>query len=94
MQLCRRSFRKLDTSEGKYLFPSREPPLIPEYYAACHFPETMPNVVDTDNLIQGMLSHAAMMSSKKKAQKLSASEADPTTVDDCLRSKNWERCNS
>jgi hypothetical protein len=35
----------------KYLFPSRELPLIPEYYAACHFPETMPNVVDTDNPI-------------------------------------------
>ena len=50
----------------------------------------MPNVVDTDNLIQGMLSHAAMMSSQKKAQKLSAYEADPITVDDCLRSKNWE----
>jgi hypothetical protein len=32
--------RKVDTSEGKYLFPSREPPLIPEYYAACHSPET------------------------------------------------------
>jgi hypothetical protein len=40
--------------EGKYLFPSREPPLIPEYYAVCHFPETMSNVVDTDNPIQGM----------------------------------------
>jgi hypothetical protein len=54
----------------------------------------MPNVVDTDcntdNPIQGMLSHEAMMSSKKKAQKLSAYEADPITVDDCLRSKNWE----
>jgi hypothetical protein len=50
----------------------------------------MPNVVDTDNPIQGMLSHVAMMSSKKKALKLSSYEADPITVDDCLRSKNWE----
>jgi hypothetical protein len=82
--------RKLDTSQGRYLFPSREPPLIPECYAACHSPETMPNVVDTDNSIQGMLSGAAMMRSKKNAQKLSAYEADPITVDDCLRSKNWE----
>ena len=82
--------RKLDTSEGKHLFPSKVPPLIPEYYAACHFPETMPDVVKTDNPIQGMLSHAAMMSSRKKAQKLSAYEADPITVDECLRSKNWE----
>jgi hypothetical protein len=72
--------RKVDTSEGINLFPSREPPLIPEYYAACHSPETMPNVVDTDNPIQGMLSNAAMMSSKKKAKKLSAYEADPITV--------------
>jgi hypothetical protein len=37
-----------------------------------------------------MLSHEALMSSKKKAQKLSAYEADPITVDDCLRSENWE----
>jgi hypothetical protein len=65
--IAKSGIRKSDTSAGKYLFPSREPPLIPEYYAACHFPETMPNVVDTDNPIQGMLSHEAMMSSKKKA---------------------------
>ena len=64
--------------------------MIPEYYAASHFPEIMPDVVDTDNLIQGMLSHAAMMSSRKKAQKLSACEADPIKVDDCVKSKNWE----
>jgi hypothetical protein len=31
-----------------------------------------------------------MMSSRKKAQKLSAYEADPITVEDCIRSKNWE----
>jgi hypothetical protein len=73
----------------RYPISSREPPLIPEYYAACHFSETMPNVVDTDP-IQRMFSHAATMSSKKKAQKLTAYEADPITVDDCLRSKNWE----
>ena len=82
--------RKSDTSEGKMKHPSREPPLIPEYYAASHFPEIMPDVVDTDNLIQGMLSHAVMMSSRKKAQKLSAYEADPITVDDCVKSKNSE----
>jgi hypothetical protein len=50
----------------------------------------MPNVVETDNPIQGMLSHASMMSSRKKAQKLSAYEGDPITVEDCIHSKNWE----
>lgn len=81
---------KSDKSEGEKLYPSKEPPLIPEYYAACHFSEFMPDVVDIDNPIQGMLSHAAMMSSKKKAHRLSAYEPDPITVDDCVRSKNWE----
>jgi hypothetical protein len=90
MNIAKSGIRKLDTSEGKFLFPSKVPPLIPEYYAACHFPETMPDVVETGNPIQGMLSHAAIMSSKKRAQKLSAYEADPITVDDCLRAKNWE----
>jgi hypothetical protein len=64
--ISKSGIRKLDTSEGKYIFPSKLPPFIPEYYAACHFPETMPNVVETDNPIQGMLSHAAMMSSRKR----------------------------
>jgi len=54
---------KSDKSEGEKLYPSKEPPLIPEYYAACHVSEFMPDVVDIDNPIQGMLSHAAMMSS-------------------------------
>jgi hypothetical protein len=71
-------------------YPSREPPPIPEYYAACHFPETMPDVVNIADPIQGMLSHAAMMSSKKKAQRLSAYEADPISVDECIKSTNWE----
>jgi hypothetical protein len=31
-----------------------------------------------------------MMSSRKKAQKLSTDEADPITVYDCLNSKKWE----
>jgi hypothetical protein len=90
MVVAKSGIRKSDTSEGKMKYPSREPPVIPEYYAACHFPETMPDVVDTNNPIQGMLSHAAMMSSRKKAQRLSAYEADPITVDDCIKSKNWE----
>jgi hypothetical protein len=88
--VAKSGIRKSDTSEGKIKYPSREPPAIPEYYAACHFPETMPDVVDTNIPIQGMLSHAAMMSSRKKAQRLSAYEADPITVDDCIKSKNWE----
>ena len=88
--VAKSGIRKSDTSEGKMKHPSKEPPVIPEYYSASHFPEIMPDVVDTDNLIQGMLSHAAMMSSRKKAQKLSAYEADPVTVDDCVKSKSWE----
>jgi hypothetical protein len=76
--------RKSDTSEGKMKYPSREPPVIPEYYA-CHFPETMPDVVDINNPIQGMLCNAAMMSSRKKTQRLSVYKADPITVDDCIK---------
>ena len=86
--VAKSGIRKSDTSESKLLYPSRVPQLIPEYYAACHFPETMPDVVETDNPIQGMLSNAAMLSSKKKAQRLSAYEPDPITVEDCLNSKN------
>ena len=86
--ISKSGIRKLDTSEGKYIFPSKLPQFIPEYYASWHFPETMPNVVETDNPIQGMLSHAVMMGSRKKAQKLSAYETDPITVEDCIRSKN------
>ena len=41
---------KSDKSEGEKLYPSKEPPLIPEYYAACHFSEFMPDVVDIDNV--------------------------------------------
>jgi hypothetical protein len=88
--VAKSGIRKSDTSEGKVKYPSREPPLVPEFYAACHFPEVMPDVVNIDDPIQGMLSHAAMMSSRKKAQKLSAYEQDPITVDDCIKSKNWE----
>ena len=88
--VAKSGIKKSDTSEGERMYPSREPPLIPEYYAACHFSEFMPDVVDIDNPIQGMLSHAAMMSSKKKIHRLSAYEPDPITVDDCSRSINWE----
>ena len=88
--VAKSGIRKSDTSESKLLYPSSVPQLIPEYYAACHFPETMPDVVETDNPIQGMLSNAAMLSSKKKAQRLSAYEPDPITVEDCLNSKNWD----
>ena len=59
---------------------SKNPPTIPEYYAASHFPESMPDVVDTNNPIQGMLSHAAMMSARRKAQKLSAYDPDPKRI--------------
>jgi len=88
--VAKSGIRKANASEEERHYPSKEPPLIPEYYAANHFPEVMPDVVDVDNPIQGMLSHAAMMSSKKKAQKRSAYEPDPITVDDCLKSNNWE----
>jgi hypothetical protein len=42
MVVAKSGIRKSDTSEGKMKYPTREPPLIPDYYAACHFPETMP----------------------------------------------------
>ena len=88
--MAKSGIKKSNASEGERHYPSKEPPLIPEYYAANHFPEFMPDVVDIDNPIQGMLSHAAMMSSKKKAQKRGAYEPDPITVDDCVKSINWE----
>jgi hypothetical protein len=88
--VAKSGIRKSDTSEGKMKYPSREPPVIPEYYDACHFPETMPDVVDTNNPIQGMISHTAMMISRKKTQRLSVYESDPITVDNCIKSKNWE----
>ena len=40
----------------------------------------MPDVVDTNNPIQGMLSHAVMMSARRKAQKLSAYDPDPKRI--------------
>lgn len=88
--VAKSGIRKSDTSDGKRYRPSRIPPIIPEYYAASHFPEIMPDVVDINNPIQGMLSHAAMMSARKKSQKLSAYDPDPITVEDCVKSKNWE----
>ena len=88
--VAKSGIRKLNASEGERHYPSKEPPLIPEYYAASYFSEFMPNVVDIDSPIQGMLSHAAMMSSKKKVQKRSAYEPDPITVDDCVKSNNWD----
>ncbi len=88
--VAKSGIRKSDTSEGKMKYPSREPPLIPDYYASCHFPETMPDVVNTADPIQGMLIHAAMMSSRKKVQRPSVYESDPISVDDCIKSTNWE----
>jgi hypothetical protein len=76
--VAKSGIRKSDTSEGKMKYPSREPLVIPEYYAACHFPETVTDVVDTNNPIQGMLSHVAMMSSRKKAQRLSVMRQIPS----------------
>ena len=40
--------------------PSMVPPIIPEYHAAMTFPEMMPDAVDLDNEIQGMLSWVPM----------------------------------
>ncbi len=62
--------------------------MIPEYYAACHFPETMPDVVNTADPIQGMLSHAAMMSSGRRLKDLVLMRQ--ITEDDCIKSTNWK----
>jgi len=51
----------------------------------------MPNAVDLSGEIQGMISHAAMMSERaKKNAKLSAYDLDPMSLDACKKSGNWE----
>ena len=51
----------------------------------------MPNAVDLSDEIQGMISHAAMMSKRAKVNaKLSAYDPDPMSLDACKKSVNWE----
>jgi len=51
----------------------------------------MPNAVDLSDEIQGMMSHAAMMSKRAKVNaKLSAYDPDPMSLDACKKSVNWE----
>ncbi len=39
--VAKSGIRKSNTSEGKMKYPSRESPLIPDYYVVCHFSETV-----------------------------------------------------
>ena len=51
----------------------------------------MPNAVDLSDHIQGMTSHAAMMSRRAKVNaKLSAYDPDPLSLDACKKSENWD----
>jgi len=46
--------RKQDTTDSKVMFPSMEPPQVPEFYSATYFAHLMPDVVDLQNPIQGI----------------------------------------
>jgi len=51
----------------------------------------MPNAVDLSDEIQGMISHAAMMSKRAKVNaELSAYDPDPMSLASCKKSNNWE----
>jgi len=51
----------------------------------------MHNAVDLSDEIQGMISHAAVMSKRAKVnKKLSAYDPDPMSQDACKKSDNWE----
>jgi len=62
-----------------------------DFYAAISSSHLMLNAVDLSDEIQGMISHAAMMSKRAKANaKLSAYDPHPMSLDACKKSVNWE----
>ena len=62
-----------------------------DFYAAISSSHLTPNAVDLSDEIQGMISHAAMMSKRAKVNaKLSAYDPDPMSLDACKKSVNWE----
>jgi len=51
----------------------------------------MPNTVDLSDEIQGIISHAVMMSKRAKVnENLSAYHPDPMSLNACKKSDNWE----
>jgi len=71
--------------------PSSIAPPDVDFYAAISSSQPMPNAVDPSDEIQGMISHAAMMSKRAKVNaKLSAHDPDPMSLDACKKSVNWE----
>jgi len=69
--------------------PSSIAPPDVDFYAAISSSHLMPNAVL--DKIQGMISHAAMMSKRAKLnEKLSAYDPDPMSLDACKKSVNWE----
>ena len=71
--------------------PSSIAPPDVDFYAAISSSHLIPNAVDLSDEIQGMISHAAMMSKRAKVNsKLSAYDPDPMSLDACKKSVNWE----
>jgi len=70
---------------------SRIAPPDVDFYAATSSSHLMHNAVDLSDEIQGMISHAAVMSKRAKVnKKLSAYDPDPMSQDACKKSDNWE----
>ena len=86
--ICMKAGIRMEDSKSRKT-PSMVPPIIPEYHAAMTFPEMMPDAVDLDNEIQGMLSWFAMAANKKKNVKMSAYPPDPLNIPECQSSDNW-----
>jgi len=69
--------------------PSSIAPPDVDFYAAISSSHLMPNAVDFSDEIQGMISHAVMMSKRAKVHaKLSAYDPDPMSLDACKKSDN------
>ena len=83
--ICMKAGIRMEESKSRKT-PSMVPPLIPEYHAAMTFPDLMPDAVDLENDIQGMLSWAAMAANKKKNIKMSAYPPDPLNIPECQSS--------
>jgi hypothetical protein len=86
--ICMKAGIRMEESKSRKT-PSMVPPLIPEYHAAMTFPDLMPDAVDLENDIQGMLSWAVMAANKKKNIKMSAYPPDPLNIPECQSSENW-----
>jgi len=76
--------------EQRKTLTNKAPPDV-DFYAAISSSHLMPNAIDLSDEIQGMMSHAAMMSKRAKLNsKLSAYDPDPMSLDACKKSDNWE----